>query len=105
MSDSPVSIIYDSNGDPIHVVEVNGEQHLGSAIVQDVQYSTANSSTSNLNSDSSFTGTSEALFGLTSIEVFCFSDSSGRSWFSAASNRFKRNAVCKSIVSERKLLS
>jgi hypothetical protein len=73
-SDSPVAIIYDNTGEPMHSVEVNGEKHLGCAVVQDVTYSTNNSSTSNLAAGASFTGTADAVFAMAGVQVFCFSD-------------------------------
>lgn len=68
--------LYDSAGNGItsFVDPVDGERHLSVATIQDINTSTANSSTTNLASSASFTGTSVATDSVNSIAVTIFSD-------------------------------
>ena len=53
---------------------VDGDYHIASAIIQDVHVSTTNSSTTNIASAASFTGTSIGTLGVNSIQVNLFAD-------------------------------
>jgi hypothetical protein len=73
-ADSPVVILYDSAGDPIHSYDFGGSKHLATAILQDAHGLPGNSSTDNLLAQGTFTGTAEDVSGVASIRVLTYSD-------------------------------
>lgn len=67
--------IVDSSGNEIASEnDADGEAHLGTSIIQDIITSTNNSTTTNLNSGATFTGTADETFGINGIQVFHAAD-------------------------------
>jgi len=67
--------LQDGSGNPISSsLDLDGERHLSTIIIQDSSVSTTNSSTSNLVASGVFTGTSVALTTVNSISVNLFTD-------------------------------
>lgn len=74
-NESPASVLVDpSDGTSVRVVTNIGDRYVGVGAVQDVKTSTNNSSTAQLASGASFTGTFESTFGVASIQVCVYSD-------------------------------
>lgn len=73
-SDSPVSILYDSSGNPIEVVSFGGKYYVGNSMLQNVTTSVNNSDTDQIAAGGSFTGLADSTFGVAGIQVNVFSD-------------------------------
>lgn len=65
-------IIYDSTGNPMESVVVNGERHLQTSTIQYVYQFAGNTSVANIGPGASFTGTAESNMGVGSIQVGTF---------------------------------
>ena len=67
--------IKDENGNYIiSHPDANGDYHLGTAFIQDILTSDGNSTTENLASGATFTGTTEEAFGINGIQFYLFTD-------------------------------
>ena len=67
-------IIDDSNNPIDSHQDADGGYHLGASIIQSIITSTKNSTTTNLASGATFTGTADETFGINGIQVFHASD-------------------------------
>lgn len=67
--------LFDIDGNAIAThLSSDGGYHLATAIMQDIQTSTNNSTTTNLASGATFTGTAEEAFGINGIQLFHAAD-------------------------------
>lgn len=66
--------IVDGSGNVIGTEEIGSQIYLNTAIVQDIEIATTNSSTSNVNAGATFTGTSWSTLGVASVQVSLFAD-------------------------------
>ena len=65
----------DENGNYIHSAQdADGDYHLSTSFIQEIISSTNNSTTANLASGATFTGTADTTFGINGIQVYHFAD-------------------------------
>lgn len=73
-NESPAAILYDATGNPIRVLVDGSNRYVGTGMIQDVKAVAGNTSTANIGSGASFTGTATNTLGVAGVQVSIFAD-------------------------------